>query len=1147
MKHNYTIVFLILLCLLGGGVVSMAQAPTYPFPQNRTFGHGFMPTTVTQAHVQTGYDEFITRYYRECAGDNSARIIEPDRGNRTVSEGIGYGMLLTAYAGDKARFDRLWRFYKNRRNGRGLMNWLYSDCTSMGGANGATDGDLDAAMALVIAACQWPAATAPFNYTADATALITAIRDHEFTTCGGLTVQKPGDAFGGCTCTNPSYFSPGYYRAFAQFLPGQAAFWTKAANDTYTTLNGNAHANTGLVSAWCTSTGSLNVSNCGVAEGGGGGADTYQYDAARTPWRIAVDYMWWGTPQAETWLKKLTTWVKAPASNQGGWTGGGGIANIRDGYNRDGTIRSQWRNSAFVGAFCLASMANNQTDANSFHQWWMQNSVTTGNPGAGQLDDRPYYQHSLKVLYMFLSSGNFWYPCSTGPVCDSPNLGPDVSLCGVASITLNSGISTGTGIRFTWRRNGTIVVNNSTTANTHNVTQTGTYEVTVDNNGCIRSDEVVVTGTLPEPSLGGPYNLCSPSSITLNSGVAGSGLTYEWRRNGTVISGATGASLPNVRTAGTYRVTVSATGCTSRFSETTVTSQVAVPNDNCRSTAGTVNLSVTGGGQYNWYAAPTGGTPLAGGTNTLTFTTPSISTTTTYYVQDMSSTSGSVGPANNLGSGVNWGINADNRLLFTANSNINITQLKVPFTVYGASPGTLTVQILDASNTVRATVTSQEMTPAGTGNQFLTFNFSPGIQVNASTWGANLKMRISGRTISGDPLWSDVTTAAYPYNSTPSGIMTITGKEGGGGNNAYMYFHDIRFTTGVPCDRVPVVASIGAGCASCTLPENAGAITGNTTVCSGQTGVSYSIPAVTGATSYNWTLPTGATIASGSGTRTIIVNFGSTGGNITVTPVNDCGNGEPGSRAITVNTVPAQPGTMTGNGTVCSGATGVAYSVPAVAGATSYTWTLPTGATIASGNNTNSITVNFGTSGGDISVRAVNACGESAARTRAITVNPVPAQPGNITGNGTVCSGATGVAYSVPTVAGATGYTWTLPAGATIASGNNSNSITVNFGTSGGDISVRAVNACGESIARTRSITVNPIPVQPGVIAGNGTVCSGAVGVVYSIATVNGATGYNWTVPAGATITSGQNTTSITVTFGSSGGNVSVRAVNDCG
>ncbi len=69
----------------------------------------------------------------------------------------------------------------------------------------------------------------------------------------------------------------------------------------------------------------------------------------------------------------------------------------------------------------------------------------------------------------------------------------------------------------------------------------------------------------------------------------------------------------------------------------------------------------------------------------------------------------------------------------------------------------------------------------------------------------------------------------------------------------------------------------------------------------------------------------------------------------------------------------------------------------------------------------------------------------------------------------------------------------------------------------------------------------------PGVITGNATPLENATGETYSITAVTGATGYNWTVPSGATITAGQGTFSITVTLGSTDGDVCVTANNACG
>jgi hypothetical protein len=68
----------------------------------------------------------------------------------------------------------------------------------------------------------------------------------------------------------------------------------------------------------------------------------------------------------------------------------------------------------------------------------------------------------------------------------------------------------------------------------------------------------------------------------------------------------------------------------------------------------------------------------------------------------------------------------------------------------------------------------------------------------------------------------------------------------------------------------------------------------------------------------------------------------------------------------------------------------------------------------------------------------------------------------------------------------------------------------------------------------------------PGAITGNTTPCVNATGISYSVTSIPGVTGYHWTVPAGASITAGQGTNSITVSFGTTSGVICVATYNDC-
>jgi PKD repeat protein len=271
-----------------------------------------------------------------------------------------------------------------------------------------------------------------------------------------------------------------------------------------------------------------------------------------------------------------------------------------------------------------------------------------------------------------------------------------------------------------------------------------------------------------------------------------------------------------------------------------------------------------------------------------------------------------------------------------------------------------------------------------------------------------------------------------------------------------------------------------------TTPGAASAISGLTTVCAGTTQVNYSINAVANATNYNWSLPSGATINSGTGTEAITVNYANnaTSGTISVQGTNICGTGTGSNLLVTVNPLPSSAAAIVGDDDVCQGETGVVYTIPALTNTTTYNWTLPVGASIVSGANTNSITVDYATNAftGDIVVYGANACGDGASSTLNVTVNPLPADAGVISGttNLTQCPASTGIAFSVPTINNASGYTWDLPAGAVITSGNNTENIVVDFlyGTVDYTISVSGTNACGNGISNTLNLVFDDVLTQ---------------------------------------------------------------------
>jgi hypothetical protein len=312
--------------------------------------------------------------------------------------------------------------------------------------------------------------------------------------------------------------------------------------------------------------------------------------------------------------------------------------------------------------------------------------------------------------------------------------------------------------------------------------------------------------------------------------------------------------------------------------------------------------------------------------------------------------------------------------------------------------------------------------------------------------------------------------------------------------------------------------------------------------------------------SWSWSFGAGASPATANtqGPHTVLY---STAGpkhvSLTVTDLLAANDNETKFSFVNITDVPDPATNISGSSTVCQGQNTVNYTVPAVPNATGYTWNLPSGASLISGVNTNSIMVNFGASAvsGNISVRGTNSCGNGAlSASFAVTVNPLPAAAGVITTPVTnICDGATGVVFSVPAIANATSYSWSLPGGATIIGATNTNSITVNFtpGLAGGVISVNGVNACGNGVSSSFNFTINPYPGTADVILGQSsiTTCPSTSGVTYSIPLVSNATSYSWSVPSGVNIVSGAGTNSITVDYTASAvsGDITVMPVNSCG
>jgi endo-1,4-beta-D-glucanase Y len=292
-------------------------------------------------------------------------------------------MLLSAYANDKELFDGLWLYYKDFSNSNGVMNWKINECTSVIGSNGATDAELDAAYALIVADKHW-GSSGTINYQDDALTLISAIKAHEIES--GTYVLKPGDAWGGTNNTNISYFSPGYFRVFGSYS-NDTAFWNAVTDKSYDIINANLSINNAsynLVSDWCKADGTYSDEVSWADYEG----KSYNYDAARTPWRIALDYIWFGGSQAINYTNLCNNFVNAQ----------GGFNQIFPGYSQAGVaINTEYRDPTFTGAYASAAMSSTSQDF-----------VDSGYSELKTQTTDAYFGSTLRAIYMFALSGNMY-------------------------------------------------------------------------------------------------------------------------------------------------------------------------------------------------------------------------------------------------------------------------------------------------------------------------------------------------------------------------------------------------------------------------------------------------------------------------------------------------------------------------------------------------------------------------------------------------------------------------------------------------------------------------------------------------------------------------------------------------------------------
>lgn len=236
-----------------------------------------------------------------------------------------------------------------------------------------------------------------------------------------------------------------------------------------------------------------------------------------------------------------------------------------------------------------------------------------------------------------------------------------------------------------------------------NITSTTTYYVEATSGNCTspRTAVIATVNTTPTITSTTPGSRCDAGSVTLTAAVnSGTVNWYNLASGGTIQGTGLTFTTPSIAATTTYYVEVTNGNCTSPRTaviatvNTTPIITATAPSSRCD--AGTVTLGAfANAGTLNWYGVPTGGTILGTGSS---FTTPSISSSTMYYVEAVNGSCSS----------------ARSAVLATINNSPTITST-IPMTICSgetftisatASAGTLAWYNLPTGGIVQGTGTS---------------------------------------------------------------------------------------------------------------------------------------------------------------------------------------------------------------------------------------------------------------------------------------------------------------------------------------------------------------------------------------------------------------------------------------------------------
>ena len=375
------------------------EATRYP-----TWGAEF--STVFGAYTAQGLG--AARVIWSTFNSASCTIEEASRSNMykrgcTVSEGIGYGMLITLFQGDWDAFNRLWIYSQAYRNsayasGRGLMPWLTSSFSwDIPDESSATDADLDIATSLILAYYM----SGNTAYLNDALTLIAALWNNEVNLSNNLLYS--GDTPTWKAAANPSYnlsyFSPVALRLFA--VVDKNHDWKSVLDAQYAYMKKVQDAGTGVFPDWSDGEGNaINPPNNSAKTT----YWTFNKESVRIPWRIAWDYYWFSDERAAEVLNTLNKFIMEKSNNDPA-----SIPAVNYSWNLSvgADIQGQAVPVHWQAAWCATGMAGNSAE-------WLNSCTTLLNGTSMQTSASSYFPNILQMMYSQLLNGYYTKPSNMG-------------------------------------------------------------------------------------------------------------------------------------------------------------------------------------------------------------------------------------------------------------------------------------------------------------------------------------------------------------------------------------------------------------------------------------------------------------------------------------------------------------------------------------------------------------------------------------------------------------------------------------------------------------------------------------------------------------------------------------------------------------